>query len=364
MTDLTSTVVAARRSGESSARAAAGDPWFARPPGWPRSWPPCCPPRAGRVRPDHLGDGRARQGPRRAVRGAERGPPVRHRRTWAATSCCGCWWPPGSPWSWRSGATLVGVVIGVLLGALPTRAAPAGRPVRGGRGEHRGGISRPAARTVLRDHLRRRGDRRDARPRPGVRSRSLARLTQTLAAAVAGRDFISAARVVGVGRRPDLVPARAAEHRRTVDRQHHVDRGRQPAGLRRAVVSRGRRAAARPTTGAGCSPRASTTSTSTRWPPSAPGWPWCSPRSGAEPDRGGRRRGARSTRRPRQGRGPDAGPRRRRQPGRRRRARRRGPVGPIPQSRRRDHPGPRSVPADRAAARRSASSVSPGRARA
>ena len=82
---------------------------------------------------------------------------------------------------------------------------------------------------------------------------AFARLTQTLVAGVADRDFVAAARIAGVGRLPDPVPARAPEHRRAAGRQRHHRRRRRAARLRRPVVPRPRRPAAPATTGAGCS---------------------------------------------------------------------------------------------------------------
>ena len=56
---------------------------------------------------------------------------------------------------------------------------------------------------------------------------------------------------------PDPAPPRAAQHRRAAGRQRHHRRRRRAAGLRRPVVPRPRRPAARATTGAACSTTAS-----------------------------------------------------------------------------------------------------------
>ena len=157
-------------------------------------------------------------------------------------------------------ATAIGLVVGVILGAMPERARPAPRPVLHLGGEHRGGIPGLAARTVLRDHLRRRADRARCSPSawpsppgsPGSPRRWRHRSPDATSSLLPGPSASG-----GSG----SCPAHAAQHRRTVDRERHPRRRRCPARVRRPVLPGPGRAVARPTTGAGCSARASTRST-------------------------------------------------------------------------------------------------------
>ena len=71
---------------------------------------------------------------------------------------------------------------------------------------------------------------------------AFARLCQTLIAGVGERDFIDRGAHRGRGPRPTPGAPRAAQHRRAPRRQRHHRRRRRPAGLRRAVVPRPRRA--------------------------------------------------------------------------------------------------------------------------
>ncbi len=178
---------------------------------------------------------------------------------------------------------------------------------------------------------------------------SFARLAQTLAAGVAGRDYVAAARVAGVGRFRLLAPARAAEHRRAAGGQRD-DRGRRRAARPSpGCPSSGSACSRRPTTGAGCSARGWTASTSTRPPRWRPASPSSSPasRSTCSARRSRRCVGVRTARRrqppaaPASAAAAEAATRGRGRGG----ARRRGPAGRLPGARRRlDHPGARREP--------------------
>ena len=72
---------------------------------------------------------------------------------------------------------------------------------------------------------------------------AMGRLTQTLVASVAARDFVAAARVAGVGRVRMPLPSRAPQRRRAARRPGHHRRGWRAAVLRRALVPRPRGAA-------------------------------------------------------------------------------------------------------------------------
>ena len=177
--------------------------------------------------------------------------------TSAATSSTACWWRPGSrsssPWPRPRSASSSACVLGTAPLLLGRRAGPARHRGR----QHRGRVPRAAARAVLRGRSsasapRARCSRSASPARP-----AFARLTQTLVAGVAGRDYVAAARIAGVGRFRHPGPARPAQHRRAAGRQRHHRRRRRAAGLRRPVLPRPRRPAARATTGAGCSTTAS-----------------------------------------------------------------------------------------------------------
>ena len=139
--------------------------------------------------------------------------------TSAGTSSSGCWWRPGLSVVLALLATVLGVVAGSLLGrrAVAARRRRAGRMVDR-RGQHRGGVPGPAAGVVLRGDLRGRRDGCGA----GDRVRDRARLRPAdpdASPAVAGRDYVAAARIAGVGRVRMLAPAHPAQHRRAADRE-------------------------------------------------------------------------------------------------------------------------------------------------
>ena len=70
---------------------------------------------------------------------------------------------------------------------------------------------------------------------------TFARLTQTLVAGVAARDYVAVARIDRRRAGPDPAAPRAAQHRRAAGRQRHDRRRGRAAGLRRALLPRPRR---------------------------------------------------------------------------------------------------------------------------
>ena len=158
----------------------------------------------------------------------------------------------------------------------PRRAAlgaAAAAPRRAGHrhGQRAGRLPRAAAGHVHRGRLR--GSAREGAVLGiGVAiAPGFARLTQTLAASVAGADYVSAARMLGVARRADHDAPRPAQHRRAADPQRSPRRwAARCSALRRDVLPRPGRAAAVVRLGPAARSTASTASTSPRPSPSAP----------------------------------------------------------------------------------------------
>ena len=140
-----------------------------------------------------------------------------------------------------------------------------------GRRQHRGRLPGPAAGALLRGHLRGRCRRAPCWPSAWPGRPPFARLCQTLIASVGARDFVTAARIAGVGRGPDPAAPRAAQHRGAARRQR--DDRRRCARCWRSPGSRssGSASSRPPTTGAGCSRTASARSTSSPAGALAPG---------------------------------------------------------------------------------------------